>query len=318
MRRLGLALAALVPAPAAATTPPPPLVIDITIDQLTGDLFDRYRTSFTGGLARLSQGTVFRNGNDGGEAGRSLGTTLKRASPDSRHVVVSGEASTTTRGSEPVDQRWYWTGRQFETDAPRSPLPRTVALANAGVARMLALPDPGLQPPAPCQGEAGTRFARSAGDYAAFTGSPALDGATLALAAGVISELGLGRDRAADLVSIDLASTGYVGSRFGAGPGDGTCAQLFSLDRDLGGFFEVLDRAGLHYAVALKGADSSAPRRRVPILLWRAGMAPSERPEAADTRDIVPTLAAMLGLPAPVAVAGKCLTGVATIICPKQ
>ena len=59
MRKLLLALA-LVATPVAAA--PPKLLIVISIDQLSADLFDEYRPQFTGGFARLAQGTVFRNG----------------------------------------------------------------------------------------------------------------------------------------------------------------------------------------------------------------------------------------------------------------
>jgi predicted AlkP superfamily pyrophosphatase or phosphodiesterase len=52
------------PAPVAATTPAAPkLVIAISVDQFSSDLFDEYRPSFTGGLKRLaSQGIAFSNG----------------------------------------------------------------------------------------------------------------------------------------------------------------------------------------------------------------------------------------------------------------
>ena len=46
------------PAPANA----PKLLIVISVDQLSSDLWDEYRPHFTGGLARLAGGTVFRNG----------------------------------------------------------------------------------------------------------------------------------------------------------------------------------------------------------------------------------------------------------------
>ncbi|MEO7635476.1 MAG: alkaline phosphatase family protein, partial [Sphingomicrobium sp.] len=59
MHKLLLALAALA-SPAIAA--PPTLLIVISVDQLSGDLFDQYRPHFTGGLARLAGGTVFRNG----------------------------------------------------------------------------------------------------------------------------------------------------------------------------------------------------------------------------------------------------------------
>lgn len=70
MRTALAALAALIASPAAATPPimpptpmgPPRLLIVISVDQLSSDLWDEYRPQFTGGLARLANGTVFRNG----------------------------------------------------------------------------------------------------------------------------------------------------------------------------------------------------------------------------------------------------------------
>ena len=40
----------------------PKLVVVISVDQFSADLFDEYRPHFSGGLARLANGTVFRNG----------------------------------------------------------------------------------------------------------------------------------------------------------------------------------------------------------------------------------------------------------------
>ncbi len=48
--------------------------------------------------------------------------------------------------------------------------------------------------------------------------------------------------------------------------------------------------------------------RRVPILFWRKGLAPFEQPLAVETADILPTLAAVLGVPiAPGTIDGRCL-----------
>jgi predicted AlkP superfamily pyrophosphatase or phosphodiesterase len=56
--------------------------------------------------------------------------------------------------------------------------------------------------------------------------------------------------------------------------------------------------------------------RRVPILFWRQGMPSSVRDDPAETIDIMPTLAAMLGLPlASGAVDGRCLDGIAGVVC---
>ena len=47
---------------AAQPTSPPKLLVVISVDQFSADLFDEYRPQFTGGLARLARGAVFRNG----------------------------------------------------------------------------------------------------------------------------------------------------------------------------------------------------------------------------------------------------------------
>src|SRR5690606_11497301 len=45
-----------------AQTPPPKLLVMISVDQLTADLFSGYRGTFTGGLARMASGAVFPSG----------------------------------------------------------------------------------------------------------------------------------------------------------------------------------------------------------------------------------------------------------------
>ena len=70
MRKFVIAAAALLCAcrsQAEAPVPPAPagapkLLIVLSVDQFSADLFDEYRTQFSGGLARLAGGTVFRNG----------------------------------------------------------------------------------------------------------------------------------------------------------------------------------------------------------------------------------------------------------------
>jgi len=56
-----LALAACA-APAGATPPKPKLIVAISVDQFSADLFAEYRAHFTGGLKRLAQGAVFPAG----------------------------------------------------------------------------------------------------------------------------------------------------------------------------------------------------------------------------------------------------------------
>ncbi len=50
------------PAPAPAPASPPKLVVAISVDQFSADLFAQYRQNFTGGLARLARGGVFPSG----------------------------------------------------------------------------------------------------------------------------------------------------------------------------------------------------------------------------------------------------------------
>jgi predicted AlkP superfamily pyrophosphatase or phosphodiesterase len=68
MRKLivAVAAAALLATQSTAQAPPPAkpprLLVVIAIDQFSANLFDEYRPQFSGGLARLASGTVFRNG----------------------------------------------------------------------------------------------------------------------------------------------------------------------------------------------------------------------------------------------------------------
>src|SRR3954465_11170336 len=64
MRRFILAAAAaLLASQSAAQAPNPPrLLVVISVDQFSANLFDEYRPQFTAGFARLASGTVFRNG----------------------------------------------------------------------------------------------------------------------------------------------------------------------------------------------------------------------------------------------------------------
>ena len=62
-----------------------------------------------------------------------------------------------------------------------------------------------------------------------------------------------------------------------------------------------------HGYVATHGSPYNYDRR-VPILFWRKGMATAEHPGGVETVDIMPTLAAQIGLPiAAPKVDGKCL-----------
>ena len=61
--KLLAAAAALLASQSAAQAPTPPkLLVVISIDQFSANLFDEYRPQFTQGLGRIASGTVFRNG----------------------------------------------------------------------------------------------------------------------------------------------------------------------------------------------------------------------------------------------------------------
>ena len=363
--------------PAAKTLAPnaPKLVVVISVDQFSADLFDEYRPHFTGGLARLAGGVAFRNGYQGHAAtetcpGHStiltgdrpartgiianawfdqsqtrsdksvycaedervpgsssssytvsplhlrvptLGERLKAVSPASRSVAVAGKdrAAVMMSGQRP-DQRWYWDGKKYSTDLAGVATPRAVTAVNAAVATLLAAPADPLAPPPLCSATAkvipvegggkpvgGGAFARAAGDVKSFRSSPQFDGATLALAAGLIGEMKLGQGAETDLIAIGASATDYVGHSYGT-EGQEMCLQLLSLDRDLGDFFAQLDRQGLDYAVVLTadhGGNDIPERER------EAGIAGAARVDPAlSPGQLGKVIAAKLGLAGPVLV----------------
>lgn len=52
----------IAPQNVTAQVPPPKLIVAISVDQFSADLFAEYRSHFTGGLARLASGVVFPSG----------------------------------------------------------------------------------------------------------------------------------------------------------------------------------------------------------------------------------------------------------------
>ena len=328
--RMFAALAALV-ATASAAQPqelqhPPRLLVVIAIDQFSANLFDEYRPQFTGGFARLSDGTVFRNGyqshaltetcpghstmltgdhpsrtgiinniwvdqsvsrsdknvycaEDESQPGTSstaykvspkhllvptLGELMKQHWPGSRNVAVAGkDRAAVMMGGHHPDQRWYWNGKTFATDLQGASVPAVVTRFQAALSAELAEARPPLEAPPYCQSKARVfavtgggkpvgsgQLARAAGDLNAFRASPELDGDTLALAAGLLDEMQLGRRADPDLLSISLSATDYVGHTYGT-EGEEMCLQLLEIDRELGDFLKLLDARGIDYAVAL-------------------------------------------------------------------
>lgn len=311
------------PTPAPAPAAPPKLIVAISVDQLSADLFAGYRPHFTGGLARLAKGVVFpsgyqsqaatetcpghstiltgtrpaRNGivaNDwvdlntaradktiycaedesvpGSTSDKytvspvhllvpTLGDRMKAATPATRVVSVSAkDRAAVIMGGKTADQTWWWGGKGFVSYTGTAEAP-VVTRTNAAITAQIGKAQPALALPDYCTPRdvavtAGSRtvgtgrFAREAGDARAFRASPEMDGATLALAAAFFEDMKLGRGAATDVLIVGASATDYVGHGYGT-EGTEMCLQLTSLDRDLGAFFDVLDRSGVDYQVVL-------------------------------------------------------------------
>jgi hypothetical protein len=160
------------------------------------------------------------------------------------------------------DQRWFWIGDRFATDLKANAVPAVVAKVNAAAAAGLAQARPPLDPTAFCAAKGvpiavaggrtvgAGRLSRAAGDRDAFEASTEFDGDTLALAAGLVDELALGRKSSPDLLAIGLSATDYVGHTYGT-EGEEMCLHLAELDREIGDFLAVLDSRGIDYSVVV-------------------------------------------------------------------
>ena len=98
MQRSSLAVAAVLAAcsPAVAPAQPlrtdaPKLIVAISVDQLSADLWQEYRPRFRGGLARLAGGTAYRNGFHGHAATETCPghSTLLTARRPARNGIVA-------------------------------------------------------------------------------------------------------------------------------------------------------------------------------------------------------------------------------------
>lgn len=357
------------PAPRTPRTPPK-LIVAISVDQLSADLFAQYRARFTGGFARLLNGAVFPSGYQSHAAtetcpGHStiltgyrpahtgivantwidesapradkavycaedervpgsthdtytasdlhlkvptLGERMKAADPDSRVVSVAGkDRAAIMMGGHKVDELWFWDGKTYVSYAGRAE-PGAVTRGKAAVAALISRPGEALPLPGFCAGldrpiAVGTqtlgqgRFARAAGDLKAFRASPAADGAVLAIAAGLIQDMRLGKRAAPDLIAIGLSATDYIGHANGT-QGTEMCIQMAELDRSLDAFFEVLDSYGLDYEVMLTadhGAHDMTERQRERAMPMEAHVAPE-----LQTKVVAAAIGKALGVGGPV------------------
>lgn len=316
--------AAAAPATAAPATPPK-LIVAISVDQFSADLFSEYRQYYTGGLKRLtSEGAVFPRGyqshaatetcpghstiltgsrpsrtgiiantwfdldtkredkavycaEDETQPGTNsneyvasplhlrvptLGGRMKIANPATRVVSVAGkDRAVIMMGGPTADQSWWLTPKGYVSYKGIA-TPPLVAKVNEQFAARLGQSNAGFELPAQCAAKdfavdiggghsvGNGRFAREAGDFKAFRASPEQDALTLVLAAGAIESMGLGKQAQTDIISIGLSATDYVGHTYGT-EGTESCIQIDRLDRELGAFFDRLDKDGLDYIVVL-------------------------------------------------------------------
>ena len=312
------------PSPPPSPVATPKLIVVISVDQFSADLFAEYRASFTGGFKRLLAGAVFPSAYQGHAAtetcpghstiltgshpartgiiannwfdqrvGRenkrvycaedptianeadpsgytasaqyllmpTFSERLRVANPASRTVAVAGKDRAALMMAGRTAREVYWqTPTGFATLAGGT-LPPTVDAANTALRARLATAQPPMPLPPVCEARSrpvpagsvtvGTgQFAREAGDAAAFRISPESDAATLALAAAMVRDTGLGRGAGTDVLIVGASATDYVGHAYGT-QGAEMCGQLMALDRSLDGFFRYLDSTGVPYAVTL-------------------------------------------------------------------
>jgi predicted AlkP superfamily pyrophosphatase or phosphodiesterase len=92
VRFAALSALALLAAPATAQQKTPPkLIVAISVDQFSADLFQQYRQHFDGGLQRLSEGVVFPNGYQGHNATETCPghSTILTGSRPSRTGIIA-------------------------------------------------------------------------------------------------------------------------------------------------------------------------------------------------------------------------------------
>jgi predicted AlkP superfamily pyrophosphatase or phosphodiesterase len=319
-----LPICAQAPAPAAPPAASPRLIVAISVDQFSADLFSEYRPYYSGGLKRLSEGAVFPRGyqshaatetcpghstiltgsrpsrtgiianswidlnaaradktiycaEDESQPGSSssnyvaspvhlrvptLGGRMKAANPAARVVSIAGkDRAAIMMGGSKADQVW-WLGPKGYVSYPNVPTPPLVERVNQIFAQRLATANPGFELPPQCAPKdfpvsigadksVGTgRFARPADSFSAFRTSPEQDAMTLAFAAAAIENMGLGKQGQTDIISIGLSATDVIGHAYGT-EGTESCIQIDRLDRELGAFFDQLDKQGIDYMVML-------------------------------------------------------------------
>lgn len=192
----------------------------------------------------------------------TLGERLKTISPDSRNMAVAGkDRAALMMGGNAPDMVFWWRGEGFETKQGGLMLPALPKL-NTEIKALLAKPRAPIAVPAHCEtrnraipvggdSAVGTyQFQRPENGASIFRASPDFDAAVLTLAEKMVANERLGTFEFTDVLNIGLSATDYVGHAFGTG-GVEMCINLSELDRNLGEFFDSLDKMDRDYLVVL-------------------------------------------------------------------
>jgi len=191
----------------------------------------------------------------------TLGDRLKQVDPRTRVVSVAGkDRAALMMGGHHIDQAWFFSGKGFSTlPGVTSEVPHAVEELNAKLTAAMRdaytpeLPEACRSRSAPISAgprTVGTLPIRAAGDWKGLRASVEFDRATTDLAIGLIRELQLGRNEATDVLSIGLSGTDPTGHAFGT-EGAEMCAQILSVDQNVGRILTALDQTGVPYAVVL-------------------------------------------------------------------
>jgi len=243
----------------------------------------------------------------------TLGERMKAADPRSRVVAVAGkDRAAIMMGGHKVDELWWWDGDTY-VSYPGRAVPGAVQRTRDAVAALIARPQEPLPLPGHCRpldrpitvagqvlGQG--RFSRAAGDKRAFRASPAADAAVLAMAAGLVQDMGLGKGPAPDLIAVGLSATDYVGHSTGT-QGTEMCIQQAELDGAIGGFLDVLDATGVDYEVVLTadhGAHDMTERQMERAMPMEAHMEPG-----ANAKQVGAAIGRDLGIAGPVLLGGE-------------
>jgi len=243
----------------------------------------------------------------------TLGERMKAADPRSRVVAVAGkDRAAIMMGGHKVDELWWWDGDTY-VSYPGRTVPGAVQRTRDAVAALIARPQEALPLPGHCRpldrpitvagqvlGQG--RFSRAAGDKRAFRASPAADAAVLAMAAGLVQDLDLGKGPAPDLIAVGLSATDYVGHSTGT-QGTEMCIQQAELDGAIGGFLDVLDATGVDYEVVLTadhGAHDMTERQMERAMPMEAHMEPG-----ANAKQVGAAIGRDLGIAGPVLLGGE-------------